>query len=86
MASAETIRSADEVERLGTEIFARRVVSVLQPQDDGKFVAIDVSTGDFEIEGDDYVAIVRLRSRKPDADIWMERVGQPAAYHVRGRQ
>ena len=55
---------------------------MLRPEDDGKFVAIDVGTGDFEIDDDDYAAVVRLRTRSPQAEIWLGRVGAPAAYRM----
>ena len=52
-------------------------------QDDGKFVAIDVETGDYEMDEDDYAAIVRLRARKAAADVWLMRAGYPTAYKMR---
>ena len=48
----------------------------------GKFVAIDVETGDYEIDEDDYAAVARLRSRKPAADIWLMRAGYPTTYRM----
>jgi hypothetical protein len=77
-----TKRSLDELAKLGAEIFDRQVRPALRPEDDGNFVAIDVETGDYEIDEDDYAAISRLRSRKPTADAWLMRVGYPAAYRI----
>ncbi|QJW94225.1 hypothetical protein FTUN_1745 [Frigoriglobus tundricola] len=57
--------------------------SLLRPEDDGKVVAIDVVTGEYEIHGDDYTVVSRLRARHPHAAIWLERVGQPTAYQMR---
>jgi hypothetical protein len=54
----------------------------LRPEDDGKFVAIDVTTGEFEIDGDDYTAVMRLRSRKPEADMWLMRAGYPTTCRI----
>ncbi len=31
----------------------------------------------------DYAAVKRLRSRRPSAEIWLGRIGQPAAYRMR---
>lgn len=76
-------RSADDVARLAGDIFDSQVRLGLGPADDGKFVAIDVSTGDYEIDEDDYSAVTRLRGRQPSAEIWLSRVGQPAAYRMR---
>jgi hypothetical protein len=56
--------------------------ALLLPDDDGKFVAIDVGTGDFEIDDDDYAAVMRLRARSPQAEIWLGRVGAHAAYRM----
>ena len=82
MPMTETRRSPEELARLGTEAFDQRVRPRLRPDDDGKFVAIDVGTGDFEIDDDDYAAVVRLRKRIPQAEIWLGRVGAPAAYRM----
>jgi hypothetical protein len=55
----------------------------LRPEDHGKFVAIDVVTGDYETDEDDYIAVMRLRSRLPSADIWLMRAGYKAAHSIR---
>ena len=83
MPAAESRRTLDELARLGTDVFDRRVRPALRPEDDGKFVAIDISSGDFELDEDDYSAVARLRNRRPSAEIWLGRVGRPAAYDMR---
>jgi hypothetical protein len=76
-------RTPEELARLGTEAFDRHVRPTLRPEDEGKFVAIDLATGDYETDADDYAAVMRLRSRRPSADLWLMRVGQPATYRMR---
>ena len=66
-------RTLDELAALGQSIFDRQVRPALWPEDDGKFIAIDVETGDCEMDEDDYAAVVRLRSRRPAADVWLMR-------------
>jgi len=83
MPAAEPRRSPEEVARLGAEVFDRRVRPALRPEDDGKFVAVDIGTGDYELDEDDYAVITRLRTRRPLAELWLGRVGQPAAYRMR---
>ena len=46
----------------------------------GKIVAIDLETGDFEIDAREIAACNRLESRHPDTQIWIVRVG---SRHVR---
>jgi hypothetical protein len=83
MPATEPLHTPEELARLGTEIFDHRVRPSLRPADDGKFVAIDVRTGDFEIDEDDYAAVSRLRARNPQADAWLARAGYPTAYQMR---
>lgn len=82
MPTAKQRRTLDELAGLGEDIFDKKVRAALRPDDDGKFVAIDVETRDYEIDEDDYAAVARLRSRKPDAEIWLMRAGSPAAYRI----
>jgi len=77
-----TKRTPDELANLGGDIFNRHVLPLLRPEDDGKFVAIDVETGDYEIDEDDYAAVMHLRLRKPVADIWLMRAGHLTTYRI----
>lgn len=51
----------------------------------GKFVVIDVETGDYEVDKRDAVATRRLRERRPGAMTYAVRVGFPSAYRMGGR-
>lgn len=86
MAATESRWTPEELALLGAEILDHRVRPMLRPGDDGKFVAIDVGSDDFEVDDDDYAAVSRLRARSPSADVWLGRVGQSVAYRMgRGR-
>jgi len=83
MPATESRRRPEELARRGVEVFDLQVRPSLRPEDDGKFVAIDVETGDYEIGADDYAVVMRLKARKPAADVWLERAGEPTAYKIR---
>jgi hypothetical protein len=83
MLTSKLHRTLDQLAGLGGEIFERQVRPALRPEDHGKFVAIDVESGAYEIDEDDYTAVARLRLRKPEADIWLMRAGYPTAYKIR---
>lgn len=74
--------SSDEIAQLGPHIYARVVVPNLRPEHDGKYVAVEVRTGDYEIDDDDYAAVMRLHARHPDAAVWIEMAGMPTAYRI----
>jgi hypothetical protein len=77
-----TKRTLNELAALGGDIFDRRVRPALQPEDDGKFIAIDVETGAYVIDADDYHAVARLRAQNPAADIWLMRAGYPTTCRI----
>jgi hypothetical protein len=83
MPSVERQHSPEEVARLATEIYERQIRPSLRPEDDGKMIAIDITSGDFELDDDDYTAVMRIRGRRPTAEIWLGCVGQPAACRMR---
>ena len=80
--TAEAHRRPEEAGSLGVRIYVADIEPNLRPQDTNKFVAIDLNSRAFELDEDDYTAVARLKARWPDADVWLERVGQPAAYQI----
>ncbi len=72
-----------EFARRGKQIFNRTGLWKVGSADDGKFVAIDIETEEYEIDADDYTATEKLLVRLPDAQIWLARVGHQAAYQIR---
>jgi hypothetical protein len=83
MAATDRRRTLEEMGQLGPEVYNRLVRPKLGPDDDNKIVAVDVDTGDFEIDADDYTAVMRLLARNPEGNIWLERVGQPTVCKIR---
>jgi hypothetical protein len=85
MAVLEPHYSKEEFARRGQTIYERDIRPHLGAGDDGKFVAIDIETGAYELDRDDYTATERLLGRHPHAQIWLLRVGQRTAYRLGGR-
>jgi len=77
-------RSIEERARLGETAFDRHVKPLLRPDHDGLFVAVDIDTGEYEIDKSDLAAISRLEDRVPGAEIWLMRAGHPTAYKFAG--
>jgi hypothetical protein len=75
-------RGLDEVATLGNGLFESKVRSKLRPEDLGKFVAIDVESGDYELDNNDLQAVMRLRSRRPAAEVWLLQAGYPTTCRI----
>ncbi|MCY3787831.1 MAG: hypothetical protein OXH63_03475 [Gemmatimonadetes bacterium] len=67
--------SKEEFARRGDEIYDLDISPHVGPDDEGKFVVIDIETGAYEIDQDELAASDRLLARRLDAQIWTRRVG-----------
>ena len=70
-------RSAEETARLGKEIYQRDIRPLVEADHHGKVIAIDVDTGDYAVADTASAAAKRLRAERPDAGVWLTRVGNP---------
>lgn len=75
MVAPEPQYSKKEFARLGDEIYIRDIYPQLQPDSQGKIVAIDITTSAWEIDNDEISACTRLEKRYPSAQIWIVKVG-----------
>ena len=74
--------SKEEFARRGQKIYDRDICPHVETSDEGKFVAVDIETGFYEMDNDDYTATEHLLARQPHAQIWLLRVGHRAAYRI----
>ena len=84
MTTTQARFSKEEIARRGDAIYDRTIRPVLEAGNKGKFVAIDVGSGDFEIDADDYTAVKRLRERHPSGQFWLMMAGHATAYRFAG--
>jgi hypothetical protein len=78
--------SKEEFARRGDAIYEKDILPKLTAKDVGKFLAIDIETGEYEISAGELKACHKLRKRIPDAQIWMVRVGYASVHSFGGRQ
>lgn len=75
----------EEVAKRGEAIYQEQIKPLVDPVHFGKFLVIDVETGDYEIGKRMIVASKKLRERHPEAITYGVRVGFLAAYRMGGR-
>jgi len=68
----------------GQRIFEAQVAARLTEENPDDFLLIDVLSGDYEVAPDEITGRASLRTRHPDAVIYLRRVGDDAAYTVGG--
>ena len=75
----------EEISRLGEEIYNQTIRNQVMPHQKGKFLVLDIETGDYEVDDDDLQAEKRLRSRDPQGILYGMRIGYTSAYTLSGR-
>jgi hypothetical protein len=76
--------TAEEVAARGEAINEQQVRAKVEAEHKGKFVVIDIETGEYEIDADDLAATKRALAKRPEAVLYGLRIGYPAAYRLGG--
>ncbi|MFM5982126.1 MAG: hypothetical protein ACKO9I_16575 [Sphaerospermopsis kisseleviana] len=77
--------SKEEFAQIGEQIYEMQIRPKIEAGNEGKIVAIDIETGDFEIDASEIAACDRLEFRHPDAQIWIVRIGSRYVRRFGGR-
>lgn len=73
-----------EIARRGKEIYESKIRALVEADNIGKFLVIDVESGDYEVDKSEIAADNRLRERHPGAVFYLMRIGYRAAYSIGG--
>lgn len=79
----KTRLSAQETARLGDDIYERQIRPLVEADNYGKAVAVDVETGAYAIAETALVASHLLRASCPATEVWLVRVGHRALHRIR---
>jgi hypothetical protein len=74
MAVSKRRYSKAEFARRGDALVESKVRPNITAADENKFVAIDIETGEYELDKDEMKATDRLRKRVADPQIWLVHV------------
>ncbi len=74
MSAAKRRFSKGKFARRGDALVESNVRPHLTAADEDKFVAIDIETGEYELDKNEMKAVARLRKRIPDPQIWLVHV------------
>ena len=67
--------SKEEFARRGDALYDKIIRPTFEPIHNGQFAAIDIDSGDFEIDRSELAALDRLRQRRPQAQPWLRKIG-----------
>jgi hypothetical protein len=85
MAVRQRRYSKEEIARRGQELYESGIRQQVEAGNDGKIVAIDIETGEFEVDENVVPATNRLFECHPDAQPWVIRIGHRSVDHFGAR-
>ena len=76
--------STEEIVRRGQALYDEQLCPQVEPGNIGKFMVIDVETGEYEINRSEVATFQRATAKRPDAPLYLLRIGYRGAYHLGG--
>jgi hypothetical protein len=74
----------EELARRGQEIYDQQIRPQVEGKYDGKILAIDIETGEYEIDDDVLAAVHRAQAKHPGAPVFTLRIGYDGVYGFGG--
>jgi hypothetical protein len=74
--------SKEELGQRGQSLYETQIRQQVETNNHGKIVAIDIESGDFEVDEDTLAASDRLLLRQPDAQTWFIRIGHRGVHRL----
>jgi len=78
------VLTSSEVAEIGERIYRERIREIVWPEQEGKFLVMDIDSGDYEIDEKDIRASLRLHERRPEGILYGVRIGSDTAYRIGG--
>ena len=78
--------TTDEIVRGGQALYEERIRAKVEASHKGKFLVLDIETGEYEIDANELAALKRAKAKNPGAALYILRVGYSTAYRLGGRR
>jgi hypothetical protein len=78
----QTEMTLKEITNRGWEIYIKEIRPRVIDQHHGKFLVINVESGDYEVDENETQAGERLKARHPEGHLYLVRIGYRTAYSI----
>lgn len=77
--------TSSEIVQRGQALYDQQIRAKVDPSAKGKFLVLNIETGEYEIDADELAALRRAKAKNPDAPLYILRVGYATAYRLGGK-
>ena len=74
--------TTEEISKRGQLLYDQKIRDKVEAGNRGRFLVVDITTGEYEIDDTDLAASDRAIDKNPDAVLYGVRIGYPAAYRL----
>ena len=74
--------NSEEIVERGEALYTQRIRAQVEPDNVGKFLALDIGTGAYEMDEDELAAVQRVKANNPNAVLYILRIGYATAYRL----
>ena len=78
--------TTEEIARRGQALYDQQIAEQLDANLHGKFLVVDIETGEYEIDVDSLAASKRARMKHPNAALYLMRIGYAVPYRLGSRK
>ncbi|MGI9048466.1 MAG: hypothetical protein ACR2GU_03660 [Rubrobacteraceae bacterium] len=75
-------KSTQSVARRGREIYEAEIRADVEPENEGRFLALDVNSGRYALADEELEAFALAREKAPEGTLLLLRVGHRAAHRI----
>lgn len=76
--------TAEETVARGEAIYERDIRSKVEPEHVGRYLVVDITTGDYSISDNELAAFDRAEQKNPNGWFYAKRVGHRAVHRIGG--
>lgn len=74
-----------DISRRGTELYEKHIRPLVERENSGKYLVLDIETGEYEIDEDHLAASNRAAAKRPNALLFTLRIGYPVGGRIGSR-
>ena len=78
--------TSEEIVQRGQALYDEQIRAQVEASHKGKYLVLDIETGDYEMDVSEVAALKRAKAKNPDAALYILRVGYSTAYRVGGQR
>ncbi len=77
--SMQTLLNPTQVADKGRELYRDKIQAIVEPEHKGKFLVVDIESGDYALDADEAVALSNLEARRPEGVFYLLKIGYRAS-------